>query len=268
MNYGFSTTNALAQWHPETVLFLLLAAVLYTVATRPGPVPTAGLRSGPTARLRGPAAFFLALALVYIALGTPLNSVANNRLFSAHMAQSLLLTMAVPPLLLKGIPAWMWDAALQVRGLRETLSVLVRPDIALVLFNVLFSAALFPGALDASLRLDWLHVLLQLAQFLAALFLWWPVLSPSERLPRLTPGWRMLYLFFCGDLMMPASVYIPIARHPLYGIYAQSPRLFGISALADQQFGGVLMFLAMSIAYGAAFFAAYAQQEEGLAWYD
>ena len=36
---------------------------------------------------------------------------------------------------------------------------------------------------------------------------------------------------------------IALAEEPLYQVYTMAPRLYGISALADQQLGGLLMWV-------------------------
>ncbi len=50
--------------------------------------------------------FGAALALLFLSLNGPLHNLSDCCLFSAHMVQHLLLTLAFPPLLLYGTPAW------------------------------------------------------------------------------------------------------------------------------------------------------------------
>ena len=50
------------------------------------------------------ASFALAIAIFFVALASPIGVLARGTLFSAHMLQHLLLTLAVPPLLWLGLP--------------------------------------------------------------------------------------------------------------------------------------------------------------------
>lgn len=253
----------LALWHPETLALVLLLAALYVAATR----ALARDLSRPTPTIGQTTAFVAALAGMYVAMGTPLDIVANQYLFTAHTIQGLLLTMLVPPLIIKGIPPWVWDTAFGVRTVRRIFRVLLDPAIAILLFNGVFTALLVPPILDASLRVGWLHIAVQAILILTALWMWWPVLSPSAVLPRLSPGWRMLYLFFNTDLMMPVTVYVPITRAAFYAPYNTAAPIFGMSALVDQQLGGILMSAVMIVAYGFAFFTALAKNDNSV-WYE
>ena len=80
-------------------------------------------------------------------------------------------------------------------------------------------------------------------------------------------GYQLLYIFFNFDLMMPALVYIIDTARPFYVFYMHAPRIFGISALADQQLGDLLMGASMTIAYISAFLATYTKYDE-THWYD
>ena len=63
-----------------------------------------------------PVLFGSGLLALVVALNGPLHDLSDHYLFSAHMVQHLVLTLAVPPLLLAGTPRWMADAALEPTG--------------------------------------------------------------------------------------------------------------------------------------------------------
>ena len=52
-----------------------------------------------------------------------MHDLAERYLYSAHMVQHLLFTLVAAPLLVTGIPAWMWRAALRPRPVRRGLAV-------------------------------------------------------------------------------------------------------------------------------------------------
>ncbi len=82
--------------------------------------------------------FFLALAVFYIALGSPLHYLGDQYLFSAHMLEQSIVYVAFPPLLLLGIPMKVIKPVV-VWGLRKNIFLILKfPLILLLLFNVLF----------------------------------------------------------------------------------------------------------------------------------
>src|SRR3979490_1084024 len=60
---------------------------------------------GLTSGRRHVASFGGALLVLFVALNGPPHNLSDTYLFSAHMAQHLLLTLVFPPLLLYGMPA-------------------------------------------------------------------------------------------------------------------------------------------------------------------
>jgi cytochrome c oxidase assembly factor CtaG len=53
----------------------------------------------------------------------------------------------------------------------------------------------------------------------------------------------MLYLFLITLPMMPVAAFISLARDVLYPWYTVAPRVFGLSPLADQEIGGLIMWV-------------------------
>jgi putative membrane protein len=92
----------------------------------------------------------------------------------------------------------------------------------------------------------------------AATILWFPVMSPVPELPRLSYGMGMLYLFLVGIPMQVVAAMITLADEVLYPWYSAAPRTWGLTPLADQQLGGLLMWvpgnLWMFLAIGVLFF--------------
>ena len=92
----------------------------------------------------------------------------------------------------------------------------------------------------------------------AATILWFPVMSTVPELPRLGYGMGMLYLFLVGIPMQIVAAMITLADEVLYPWYSAAPRTWGLAPLADQQLGGLLMWvpgnLWMFLAIGVLFF--------------
>jgi putative membrane protein len=86
------------------------------------------------------------------------------------------------------------------------------------------------------------HVLTHLLFMVAAVIMWWPVLSPVAELPPLGLGSRMLYLFLISIPMQLVAAIITFAP-VLYQWYAAAPRTWGLSPLDDQKLGALLMWI-------------------------
>jgi cytochrome c oxidase assembly factor CtaG len=67
----------------------------------------------------------------------------------------------------------------------------------------------------------------------------------------------MLYLALVGVAMMPVAGFISMATVLIYPAYVAAPRVFGLTPLADQQLGGLIMWVPGSVAFWAALTAVY-----------
>ena len=118
----FQMTDGFADIHPDVVA---------GVAAVAGAWVGAWLARGVRPRTGETIAFAGALLTLLAVLNGPLHALSDRYLFSAHMVQHLALTLAVPPLLLIGIPGWMVDGLLQRRTAARLARVLTRPVPAL-----------------------------------------------------------------------------------------------------------------------------------------
>src|SRR3989442_5617595 len=87
------------------------------------------------------------------------------------------------------------------------------------------------------------HIVQHLVFLTTAVLMWCPVLSPVPELPRLHYAGQMLYLFLLGIPMSVVGALITLADQVLYPFYAAAPRVFGLPPLADQQIGGLMMWV-------------------------
>jgi putative membrane protein len=243
-------------WIEPTVLLVNGAlAVLYWAVTA-GP----GLRyfadATPTTRTQR-TYFFLALGILYLSFGGPLDVLADGYLFSAHMTQHLLETMAAAPLMLMGTPAWLARPLIRWRVTRVLLDTLSHS----ILGGLLYSAAM--GLVVMPPFYTWIEIS-PLAHFgyhalllMTALGFWWAILSPLPERPPVHPGLQMLLVTAISLPMI--AVYAPILldTSPYYAYYAHTPRLFGLSQVGDQQLGAAIMLAGMHIPTGMAFYAAF-----------
>jgi putative membrane protein len=249
--------------HAEVVLGVGLLALAYAIAWA----------RGPRAALVRPGLFMASLLVLLVALNGPLHDLSDSYLFSAHMVQHLALTLVVPPLLLAGTPGWVADVIVERlrrrRRLGDVLRAVTRPVPALTIYTVALIGWHLPGPYGAALEHHRLHVVEHLVLIATATLAWWPVLSPSARLPRLHYGAQILYLFALGIPMTVVAAMITGAEDTLYPFYAAAPRLFGLTALADQRLGGLIMWVPAGliplVAFTVVFFRWVAAEDDEVA---
>ncbi|MFQ5795485.1 MAG: cytochrome c oxidase assembly protein [Candidatus Bipolaricaulia bacterium] len=225
-------------WHPDVFVVLLLIQGAYLLGVGP-------LRRhfdwADSVDPRHVAAFSLGVLVIFIAAGTPLHELSEGYLFSAHMLQHVLLTLVAPPLLLLGTPGWLLRPLLRLPIVMPAARFLTLPLVAFVLFNVVFAIWHLPVLYDLTLGDHPIHIAEHLLFMGTALLMWWPILSPLPELPRLSYPSQMLYLFLLSVAQLPVFAVITFSDRLLYTGYAEAPRLWNLSALNDQQIGGIFM---------------------------
>lgn len=178
---------------------------------------------------------------IWFALDYPMHEISERYLYSAHTVQHVLLSLVGPPLLILGAPPWMLRRLLG-RGLRlEMARRLTRPLPALLIFNGVIAAIHWPLLVAAMSRNELVHIAVHTAVMGSALLMWTPVLSPLLELPQLSYPGRMFYLFLQSIVPTVPASFLTFASQPFYRLYAEAPRIVGISALEDLQIAGLIM---------------------------
>lgn len=187
--------------------------------------------------------FLLAMLTLFVSLQGPLHELSDYYLFSAHMLQHVVITLIMPPLLLKGIPDWLMRPMLQSPSLLSIARLLVSPLIAFGLFNIVFAIWHVPVFYELTLRDHRFHVLEHILFMITAVLTWWPVYSPTSLLPRLSDPLQIFYLFLQSIPMTVIGALITFADIGLYPWYAQAPRVINLAPMDDQQIAGLIMWL-------------------------
>lgn len=239
-------------WHNEPFLVggLILLGWAYAIVTGP-------LR----ARLAGPAVsyptrhavlFYSSLVIFYLAVGSPLDQAGERFLLSAHMLQHQLMIYPAAILFLLGLPEWLVRPVTARPGLRPFLRVLFHPLICGLTFVLVISCWHMPFLYETALQNRTLHIAEHFMFFGAALFYWWPLLSPSKEFPPSSFAWQMLYLLAVEIGMTPLFAYITFSQDILYPTYEYAPRITPLSPAEDQLLAGTMMkLLGFSVALGA-----------------
>lgn len=193
--------------------------------------------------------FVAAVAVLLLSLLSPLNTLAAGYLFSAHMAQHILLLLIVPALLLLGIPASHSDSRWP-RILRYPAVGWLAGVGAMWFWHI-------PFLCNAAVTSPLVRII-QIGSLLAlgSLF-WWQILAPCEN-ARLSPPGAVLYLLSACITCSILGIIITFSPVAVCSIYTM-PRAdallhtirtaWGISPERDQQIGGLLMWLPMCLIY-------------------
>ena len=225
--------------HWSTVIGLLAAWGLYE--WRAAVHARADAAQRPTVLQR--ACFITGLAAMFGTLNGPIHDISDYYLFTGHMVQHLVLTFVTPPLLLLGTPGWMLRPALRVRPVAAFARFVTAPRVAFAIFNITLAAWHLPPMYNSAMYYHEVHIAQHLMFLVTAVIVWWPLLSPLPELPRLSYPGQMLYSFLMTLPMTVVSIFIVYSDHVLYPAYASAPRLWGLSPLADQRLGGLIMWI-------------------------
>ncbi|HEX9606493.1 MAG TPA: cytochrome c oxidase assembly protein [Gemmatimonadaceae bacterium] len=220
--------------HPSTVIGIAALAAIYVWAGK-------ALHQRTSVAERS--FFFSGLLLMFASLNGPIHDLSDDYLFSAHMVQHLLLTLAVPPLLLAGVPGWMLRPVLSRPQIAPIARFLTRAPICFVVFTLVIAVWHLPPFYNAAMANHNLHILEHLMFMGAAVLMWWPLMSQLPEFPRLAYPGQMLYSFLLSIPMSIVAVYIAMADHVLYPAYSGAPRVLPLSPLEDQLLGALIMWI-------------------------
>jgi cytochrome c oxidase assembly factor CtaG len=225
-------------WNPEALLLVPALTVAYLYATRRFPTP--GWRK---------ACFLAAMVLLLAVTVTPIETIALNYLLWIHLLQNVVLAEWAPLLVVLGIP----PALAALAGRYGVVRILTHPLVALPLWLANYAVWHVPAAYDAALRQP--HSLLHLEHatyFLTGIAMWWPVFQDAPR--RLANGARAIYVFAAFVFSAPLGLLLALVPDAVYDFYVDAPeRLWGLSAIEDQQLGGITMASEQAIVFFAVF---------------
>ena len=193
-------------------------------------------------RVRSGIWFGLGLLTFWLALETPIDTISDRYLMSAHMAQHVLLLFVGPPLVLLGLTPGMARAIAGVPGV----AWLTRPWPAQIVAGGTLILWHLPPLYELTLQNEGVHVLEHVTFMASGLVFWWPALratSAASGRP-LGDGWKLLYLF-AGTLPQDAVALPLLFSHAIfYPFYAAAPRLVSwLTPAADQEVAGAVMML-------------------------
>jgi putative membrane protein len=233
---------AFPAWAPHPDVWLLIGAIAagYSLALK---------RLGPRLAPTGSAivtrfqisTFSAGLLALWVASDWPIHDLGERYFFWVHMVQHTTYAIIAAPLLLMGTPAWLARWLLSPRWLLRIVRYLSRLIPATIIFNLVIIITHVPVVVNASLHHALLHFAIHALIVVSSLIVWMPLLSPLPEVPRLQPLARMLFLFLQSVVPTVPASFLTFGDRPLYKFYETVPRLWGLSALDDMRFAGLIM---------------------------
>jgi len=268
-------------WSPLFMAFMMAVTVLYTFVVGPWRHRFDGSAEVTWKRQTS---FILAMVLLYLTQGGPL-SLLGHLMFTFHMTNMAIAYILVPPLLIYGIPDWLWRSMFRAK-FWKMFSVFLNPIVSLGLFILLFSFYHMPDNHDWIMTNFTIHRIYYVVLFLSSITMWWHVYLPNPEWRRMSPLVTLLYIFLSGLLLTPACVMIIFANAPLFAVYNDpdvwvqamgycvagdpaellskfdGPAFFNmLSPMDDQQLGGIIMKLLQEFVNAAALYTVF------MTWY-
>jgi cytochrome c oxidase assembly factor CtaG len=246
------------EFEPVSVALLTATAILFTVGVR-----RAWRAAGVGRGVREPNVWLFATGWLILALTllSPLHRLGSV-LFSAHMAQHELLMTIAAPLLVLGRPLvpFVWALPPQWRRtvgvwakapvVAPTWNAITRPFVAFLIHAVAIWVWHVPLLYDRAVTSESMHAL-QHASFLGtALLFWWAILKPSTSREHTAISIGLLFatVLHTGAL----GAVLTLTSRLLYPVYGATTASWGLTPIADQQLGGIIMWVPGGLPYVAA----------------
>jgi putative membrane protein len=200
-------------------------------------------------------AFAVSQIAIIAALISPLEAMAGLY-FSSHMVQHMLLTHIAAPLIALSFPISPFLMALpdaQRRrvgrwwasnpfGLRTAWRFLTQPAVPWLLYAITLWVWHMPFLYSAAVENEFIHFLEHLFFIIAAVLFWWTVVHYFARsISRRGIGVMYLFLFAVQNSLLGAL--LTFSTVPWYPVYIDRAQELGISAIADQNLAGLIMWI-------------------------
>jgi putative membrane protein len=194
----------------------------------------------------------LGIVVLMLSLESPLDALGDDYLFSAHMAQHLLLILIVPPMLLLGLSERTTRIWLHHSLIARADRTLGNPWLAWFAAIGVMTLWHVPVLYNYALAHEGVHVFQHISFLVTATMFWWPVLHPLAE-QRLETGFAVLYLFAAAaenSVLGIILTFMPVGHYPAYlhpydeyGALTLIRNVWGLSAADDQRLGGLLMWI-------------------------
>jgi len=245
-------TDPQLQWNLDPAILVPLAifAALYAARFRAARREAGGRGTGPLRSL----AFAAALLVLFAAVASPIDRLGEDHLFSMHMTQHLLLGDIAPLLVLLSLSrVIMRPATRRLMAVERALGPFAHPLSGIASWFLLIYVWHVPALYVAAIKHPLLHLLEHASFFAAGVAVWWPLVAPVPMRRRLTGLGTLAYVGAAKLGLGVLGVYLAWSTSVAYPYYESVPRVWGLSALEDQNIGGAIMMVEQSLVLVVAF---------------
>jgi len=228
--------SAATTWNlePLQIVPTLVVSVLYLRRTR-----TLARRGLPVPKTRQ-FFFWLGIALVVIALNSPVDQLGETDFFFVHMGQHVILGDLAPLCFVAGLTGPVLRPVLALRPV-DRLRFLTHPLVALPIWAVNLSLWHLPFMYEAALHNDAVHALEHFLFFSAGCLMWSPVLETLPAPEWFGTGWKLGYIVIVRFVETILGNVFIWSSTVFYSTYDHANSIWGISPVNDQNFAGVVM---------------------------
>lgn len=208
---------------PQLVL-TLGPAILYAVRAR---------RLGRRLPIWRRVCFAMGVAVVLLAVSSPLDPIGEDGLFAVHMLQHALLMSLAPLLIVLGLTGPVLRPLLRVPWMRS-LGALGHPVPALLLWIVALVGWHVPPVYELAIESAAVHALQHMSIFAVGALVWAAVHEPLPAPPWFGTGPKLGFLAIVWFAGLAFGNVLWFIGTPLYERYQESAPAWGVSALEDQ----------------------------------
>lgn len=193
-------------------------------------------------------AFAGAMLALFAALVSPIDGLGEDYLFSAHMFQHVLLGDIAPLLLLLSLSrVILRPVTRRLMGVERALGPLASPITAIVIWLGTMYLWHIPALYDAAIQHPLVHALEHLSFFAAGIALWWPLVQPIPMRHGLTGLQPLAYIAGAKGGLAALGLVLAWSSTAFYPFYEDAPRIWGLTAVEDQNVAGVIMMVEQSL---------------------
>ena len=184
--------------------------------------------------------FWLGIALVLVALNSPLDAIGEQDFFFAHMSQHVIIGDLAPLCFVAGLTGPVLRPVLALKPV-ERLRFLTHPLVALPVWAVNLYVWHLPVLYQAALHHSAVHALEHFLFFTCGALMWSPVLETLPAPAWFGTAWKLGYIVAVRFIeTVLANVFMWSSR-PFYPWYVHHHPILGITAIHDQNLAGVVM---------------------------
>ncbi|MFN8583239.1 MAG: cytochrome c oxidase assembly protein [Gemmatimonadaceae bacterium] len=234
----------------QIILLLVLAASIYIRGLKRWPERSREHRWWHTA------SYLTGLLLLLLVSESPLDRLAEHH-FSMHMVQHMVMVMIAVPLvligapttpLLRGLPKSIKRGVIAPlaasRTARSLYRLITHPLVAFALYSIAVGVwHVIPTWYDAAARDQVIHDVQHLSFLGGAFLFWWTVIDPAPLHARMGHLLRIAYVVAAATYQAALGAFITLSDGLLYSAYTDVRPVFDVSPLADQELGGLIMWI-------------------------